>query len=284
MERSRPKSVGRALADWVFVGCTGVEAGALIRTCVAATLGLLRAVLPQRVQVQRWIRYRVDLTAPLPPVSPEVRLTRVTDGLMNVLRQHPECAENQLRSGVRFWDRGLRRAYVWMSDEGPLCIQWLLTEADGARVQHLGDWAGMYPPLPRHTGQVENLFAFTTVRHKGVASRFEYALYQEARQLGLEQLVTHIHEPNTAARAWADRTGWQACGTITRYQVDVPGLRARCLYVHRNDAGAGSGKRSVPVPGGYRSPLPVPSRKATRHATIPHVIQAPAHPAAPAPH
>ena len=93
MERSR--------RNWVYVGRSGVRAGALLRTCVTATLRLARAVLPQRVLVQRWIRYRIDLTA---------------------------------------------------------------------------------------------------------------------------------------ARAWADRTGWRRCGTITRYQVDLPGLRAHALYLHRHDA------------------------------------------------
>src|SRR3989441_8185509 len=223
----------RLRRDWVYVGRSGVQAGALLRTCVTAPLDLARAALPARVLVQRWIRYRVDLTGALPPVAPDVRLTRVTDDLVDMLRHHPEEAENQLRSGLRFWDRGLRRAYMWLGEEGPLCIQWLLTEADGARLHRLGDWAGMYPPLPRRTGQVENLYAFVSARKQGVASRFEYALYHEARRLGLAQLVTHIHEPNTAARAWADRTGWRRCGTITRYQVDLPGLRAHALYLHR---------------------------------------------------
>src|SRR3989441_1189582 len=183
----------RLRRDWVYVGRSGVQAGALLRTCVTAPLDLARAALPARVLVQRWIRYRVDLTGALPPVAPDVRLTRVTDDLVDMLRHHPEEAANQLRSGLRFWDRGLRRAYMWLGEEGPLCIQWLLTEADGARLHRLGDWAGMYPPLPRRTGQVENLYAFAGARKRGVASRFEYALYHEARRLGLAQLVTHIH-------------------------------------------------------------------------------------------
>src|SRR5437667_391482 len=192
MERSR--------RNWVYVGRSGIQAGALVRTCVTATLRLARAVLPQRVLEQRWIRYRVDLTGPLPPVAPDVRLTRVTDDLIDRLRHHPEQAENQLRSGLRFWERGLRRAYIWLGEDGPLCIQWLLTEADGRRLHRLGDWAGMYPPLPPRTGQVENLFAFASARKQGVASRFEYALYQEARRLGMAELVTHIHETKPGAR------------------------------------------------------------------------------------
>ena len=246
MERSR--------TNWVYLGRSGVAAGALLRTSLLAALRLMRATLPRRVQVQRWIRYRIDLTGALPPVAPDVCLTRVTEELMDMLRHHPEQAKNRLRSGLRFWDRGLRRAYVWLSEEGPLCIQWLLTDADRVQLHRLGDWAGMYPPLPRGTGQVENLFAFASARKQGVASRFEYALYHEARRLGLKQLVTHIHEPNTSARAWADRTGWCRCGTITRYQVDLPGLRARSVFVHRGD---------IATP---RLVLPSPSMRARRTA------------------
>jgi len=219
----------------VYIGRSGVEAGVVLRTCVTTTLGLARAALPQRVAAHRWIRYRIDLTGALPPVSPDVYLTRVTDDFIDSLRHHPKQAENQVRSALHFWEQGLRRAYVWLSDEGPLCMQWLLTGADGRNLHRLGEWAGMYPPLPPRTGQVENLFVFANVRKRGVATQFEYALYHEARQLGLAQLVTHIHAPNTAARAWADRTGWRRCGTITRYQVDLPGLRARSVFVHRRD-------------------------------------------------
>jgi GNAT superfamily N-acetyltransferase len=227
MERSRVSSV--------YLGRSGVAAGVVLRTCVTTTLGLALAALPRRVAAQRWIRYRIDLTGALPPVSPDVRLTRVTDDFIDMLRHHPEQAKNRVRSALRFWDRGMRRAYVWLSDEGPLCMQWLLTQADGSRIHRLGEWAGMYPPLAPHTGQVENLFAFANVRKRGVATQFEYALYHTARRLGLTQLVTHIHESNSAARDSADRTGWQRCGTITRYLVDLPGLRSRGVFVHRSD-------------------------------------------------
>src|SRR5256885_12730516 len=102
MERSR--------TDWVYLGRSGV--GALLRPSLLAALRLMRATLPRRVQVQRWIRYRIDLTGALPPVAPDVCLTRVTEELMDMLRHHPEQAKDRLRSGLRFWDRGLRRAYV----------------------------------------------------------------------------------------------------------------------------------------------------------------------------
>ena len=238
MKRSRRGTVQPALADWIALGRTGVRAGPVLRGCVSSAVGVVRSVLPTRVRAQRWIHYYVDLTGSLPALPPEVRLTRVTDEVIAQLRAHPEAAENQLKSGLRFWDHGLRRAYIWMDDHEPLCIQWLLTHTDHMALRSLPEWAGMYPPLPRGIGQVENLFAFATARRQGVASRFEYALYHEARRHGLTRLVTHIHEPNTAARGWADRTGWQRSGTITRVQVDLPWFRGRSLYVHRQETAA----------------------------------------------
>src|SRR2546430_9777275 len=131
MERSR--------RNWVYVGRSGVQAGALLRTCVTASVRLARTVLPQRVLAQRWIRYRIDLTGPLPPVAPDVRLTRVTDDLIDMLRHHPEQAENQLRSGLRFWERGLRRAYIWLGEDGPLGVPGHLTAAGGSPQPASGD-------------------------------------------------------------------------------------------------------------------------------------------------
>lgn len=240
-DRSTPHPT---VTDWVSIGRVGIRPGLVRRACLATALGLVRALFRKRLRAQRWIHYSVDLTSSLPAAPPDVRLTRITDDVIARLRDHPESAENQLKSGLRFWDHGLRRAYIWMDGGEPMCMQWLLAHGDHAALRTLGEWAGMYPPLPRGVGQVENLFAFASARRQGVASRFEYALYHEARRQGLVRLVTHIHEPNTAARAWADRTGWQRGGTITRYQLDLPWFRARSLYVHRHEKAAAP---AVPV-------------------------------------
>lgn len=185
-----------------------------------------------RVSVDVWVRYHIDLARVRREPS-DASLTSVTDQLIAELRRHPDADQNQLQSGFRFWGHGLRRAFVWCSGDGPLCIQWLLTGSDSTLLQSLPGWAGMYHPLPRGYGQVENLFTFSTARRKGVARRFEYMLYDEARRLGLSGLYTHIHARNRAARAWAERTEWHAFGTIRRYTFDVPGLRAVSCCVHR---------------------------------------------------
>ena len=219
--------------DWVCVR-GGHWRAALVRRAAAAGLRSVRAALPSRTRVQRWIRYRIDL-ANTPPAPPGVALPLMTDEIIALVAAHHDRAENQVRSALRFWDHGLRHAFVWMDRGVPLCMQWLLTRADGPRLRALGDWGGMYPPLRPGYGQVENLFAFSGAREKGIATRFEYALYHEARRIGLRGLVTHIHEANTAARGWADRTGWRRYGTITRYQVDLPGLRAWSVHLHDHD-------------------------------------------------
>jgi GNAT superfamily N-acetyltransferase len=162
-----------------------------------------------------------------------VCLKPITDRFIQCLETHVDRDQNQLRSGLRFWEHGLRRAYVWRDESGPLCMQWLLTKPDNALLRTLPEWAGMYPPLQDGWGQVENLFAFSTARRKGVATQFEYALYHVARDLGLSGLITHIAEGNQAARGWADRAGWQAYGVIVRYRVDLPVLRTLPLYLHR---------------------------------------------------
>jgi len=201
----------------------------------AATLcnAILRALarITSRVSSGVWVRYRIDLAETRREPS-DASLMEVTDHLIAELRRHPDAKQNQLQSGFRFWEHGLRRAFVWYGDEGPLCIQWLLTGSDGARLQSLPVWADMYPPLPQGYGQVENLFTFSTARRKGVARQFEYMLYEEARHLGLRGLYTHIYAGNDAARAWAERTEWRAFGIIRRCTFEIPGLRGVSCCVH----------------------------------------------------
>ena len=197
-------------------------------------LRLARAAFPRHVLRQRWIRYRIDL-ADTPPAPPHVRLTRVTDPIIGALRQRPDRAETNFKSGLRLWDEGLRRAYIWIGPDGPQCIQWLLLPEHNRQLRQLSEWAGLYPPLSRGTGQVDNLFAFSAARLSSVTTEFAYALYDEARRAGLQLLVTHIHESDRAARAWAEETGWRRYGTITRHQLGWSGRLVRSVYVHRDE-------------------------------------------------
>ncbi len=229
----------RDAPEWLSVGTTCRPAAPRTLAAAAGALRSLQALVPGRITRQRWVRYRIDLAHTAPP-PPDVRLARLTPEIVAQLRCHPDAAQNQLRSGLRFWDLGLTGAFIWTGEEGPLCMQWLLTPEDNPRLKALAEWAGMYPPLARGCGRVENLFAFSNVRRKGVATLFEYALYEEARRSGLTSLLTHIHESNVSARRWADKTGWQEIGTITRYQLDVPGLRGRSVCLHRGAASDGA--------------------------------------------
>lgn len=220
------------LRDWICVGTSAWASSPGVSRTTARLGAWGHQVSPDRVPRERWIRYRIEL-AGVPPSPEGVRLRPVTDHLIQCLKTHVDHDQNQLKSGLKFWEHGLRRAYVWCDESGPLCMQWLLMRADNALLRTLPEWAGMYPPLGPGWGQVENLFAFSTARRKGVATHFEYALYHVARDLGLAGLVTHIAESNEPARAWAARTGWAAFGVIARYRLDVPLARSLPFYLHR---------------------------------------------------
>ncbi|HYK11362.1 MAG TPA: GNAT family N-acetyltransferase [Gemmatimonadales bacterium] len=217
--------------EWICAGTRAVLAPPLLARATARAGAWGHQVFPERVPQERWIRYRIGLAA-APPPSDAVRLIAVTERFIEGLKTHVDHDQNQLKSGLRFWEHGLRRAYVWCDESGPLCMQWLLMRADNALLRTLPEWAGMYPPLNGGWGQVENLFAFSTARRKGVATQFEYALYRVARDLGLHGLVTHIAESNEAARAWATRTGWEVYGVIARYRIDLPLVRSLPFYLH----------------------------------------------------
>ena len=220
-------------SEWLCFGRACCRARAPVRVAATGLLRLARAAFPRHVLRQRWIRYRIDL-AGTPPPPPHVRLTRVTDPIIGALRQRPDRAETSLKSGLRFWDEGLQRAYIWIGPDGPLCIQWLLLPEDYRQLRRLREWAGLYPPLQPGTGQVDNLFAFAAARLSSIAMDFEYALFDQARRAGLRALVMHIHESHRAAHAWAEAAGWRRFGTITRHQLGWSGLFARSVYVHRD--------------------------------------------------
>ena len=80
------------------------------------------------------------------------------------------------------------------------------------------------------------LQAVRVARRKGVATQFEYGLCAIARDAGFEDLVTHIHAENAAARGWAERMGWRPYGMITRYQLDLPVLRKYGVFLLGNGA------------------------------------------------
>lgn len=220
--------------EWLCFGRTFCPAPAPVRVAATGVLRLARAAFPRRVLRQRWIRYRIDLAdTPQPPA--DVRLTRVTDPIIGELRRRPDRAETTFKSGLRLWDEGLQRAYIWIGPDGPLCMQWLLLPEDRRHLRRLKEWAGLYPPLPRGTGQADNLFAFAAARLTSVATDFQYALFDEARRAGLQTLVMHIHESHSAARAWAEGAGWRRFGTVTRHHLGWLGVLARSVYVHRDE-------------------------------------------------
>jgi GNAT superfamily N-acetyltransferase len=225
------QAAGMIHSQWIGVGHACARLANPVRVAAIASCRVGATLAPSRVQLDRWIRYHIALSQ-ASTQSADVMLTPLNDAIVARLRCHPDRDANQLKSGLRFWDHGLRTAFIWLSDDEPVCIQWLLTADDESRVRTLADWAGMYTPLHAGCGQVENLYTFSTARRKGAATMFEYALFQRARDLGLQHLLTHVHEANAPARAWADRTGWRPVGHITRVHVDLPAARSRSVFIH----------------------------------------------------
>lgn len=222
-------------AHWISTNSRTARLSGRPSQLAARLLSLADRLTAGRLPANVWVRYRLDLTQlQLDAHPPLAVLTPMDDCLMRELREHPWRNQPQLVTAFRFWQHGLRRAYVWLADGHPLCIQWLFTSEDNPRLRTLSGWAGMYPPLPKGYGQVENLLAFPRgLRYPGgAATPFAYGMYRLARELGLRQLITHVHEGNLAARRWAQRTGWVSYGTIYRHQLDFPLLRGRYVYVH----------------------------------------------------
>src|SRR2546427_6482024 len=111
-------------AEWLGVGRGGRAAPPFVLGGVGACLSLARAVLPGRIAAERLIHYHIELAHTAPPPD-GVRLAPVTDALVRRIHAHPDHTETELAAGLRWWEQGWRRAFVWLEDERPLCIQWL---------------------------------------------------------------------------------------------------------------------------------------------------------------
>jgi RimJ/RimL family protein N-acetyltransferase len=196
----------------------------------------LLARIPNLVH-DTWVRYHLNL-ADAPPCPEEVTLVRIDNRLMERLRRHPERNESQYQSALRFWQAGFGDGYVWMENDEPLCINWLMTERHHDARRGLGVWCGMYPRIEPGVGVTEGIYTFRRgLRRRGGAATFmALAMFAKARETGLRELRTHIHHDNIAAHRWAARVGWRPFGTIHRYSIDLRGLRGLYAYLHdRND-------------------------------------------------
>lgn len=222
---------GTKRLNWLGVGSHCWQIEPYLAGWISGMLSVLVKLSRRRISARRWARYTIR-PADVTPLSTQPQLTPVTDYFIKQLRNHPDSSQNQVQSGIRWWEHGLRRAYVWMGEDGPLCMQWLLTEADNAKLRSLPEWAGMCPPLSANCGQVENLFAFSNGKQPGIGIRFFYSMYEEERRLGLREIVTHIVEDNVTACRLSERTGWRRYGTLTRYEFDFPVLRGCSICLH----------------------------------------------------
>lgn len=194
---------------------------------------LLTKVLSNRINKETWILYQIDLNL-IDIHSSEANLVKLDDRIINQIRTHPDSTRDQIISGIRFWDNGINNAYIWVENNNPLCIQWILSNDDLTKLKQFSEWAGLYTPLEDKTKQVENIFSFrhSFRRKKSAATEFEYALYRLAKADGVTRLKTHIHNKNFSALKWAQRTGYTPYGVIERIYINLPLTKAFYLYIH----------------------------------------------------
>jgi hypothetical protein len=228
-------------SEWLCTNHHAWRLSAGIARLVQRVSDAATRLLWTRVRKSTWLRFQVCLErygatlATLPPPPEDVKLEPLSESTMTLLREHPCCNRNQLKSGLQFWRHGLRNGYIWMEEGEPMCFLWLFLPQHNGLLRTLPGWAGMYPPLPPGWGQLENTFTFGRGlrRPGGAATDFAHAVMYDARERRLCGLIMHIHEGNLMARRWAQRTGCRAYGTISRYHIDFPLLRRLPWFIHR---------------------------------------------------
>lgn len=189
-----------------------------------------------RVVRQSWVRYRVEVSE-LPERPAEVVLEPITGRFMEHLRRCGASeTENQIRTALRFWDGGLRSAFVWSEQGEPLCMQWLLHPRHFTALPRLGNWSGMFPPIPGDCGILENIYSFPGARERkpGAATKLAIAVMHEARRLGYRELRTHVVQANLPAHRWARRIGLEPYGIIDRYAIKLPRAPVTYLCHHQS--------------------------------------------------
>lgn len=222
----------RAADHWICSHTRCRPVGARTASAVGKLFDITSAATP-RVTRDTWVRYRLELDQARPP-PPDIQLQLVDQAWIDRLSGMPERAQPQVRSGLRFWKLGFRRGYVWFDNDRPLGMIWLFTPEQRHLLKNLVPWGGMYPDLPDRMGFTEGLYTFPAgLRRGGAATELALAVFAQARELGLEELWTHVHMDNIAAHRWAERAGWQPFGTIERVQPQLPLLRLPPFFLHR---------------------------------------------------
>lgn len=230
-----PRTPSAPAALWVSSNHRHVQISERLGNWAIELSDLGHKLLPNRLKHQTWIRYRIDLGPyNTNTEEPTVMLVPITSALIESLSRSSLRDSPQVLTAIQLWQHGLRSGYVWIKDNKAMCLQWLLSHHDNRLLSRLPYWSGMYPPLPGNWGQLENILTLPAgMRHPGgAAGPFALAMYHLAAKQGLQWLITHVHEHNTAAHRWAQRNGWTAYGRIHRYQIDLPLIRSRPLYLH----------------------------------------------------
>jgi hypothetical protein len=234
---TRMQIMDRTASDWL---CTNRRAVPLSPSASARMdrLGTSLTNMGKRGRVwrQSWVRYRIALSD-LGGEPEEVVLEPMSERFIESLRHEKHNAEdNRIRTAIRFWEGGLKNAYLWIEHGEPLCMQWLLHPRDCQSLPKLGNWSGMFPPIPKDCGVVDNIYSFVGPRQQkpGAATRLALAVMHEAKRSGLRELRTHIAQENLPAHRWARRIGLNAYGVIDRYSIKLPKVPVTYAYHHQS--------------------------------------------------
>jgi ribosomal protein S18 acetylase RimI-like enzyme len=238
----------RTRIDWVCIRGMAWSGDSFASRTLSWVLAFMGRFV-DRVTVQRFVRFELR-PADVDTAPSDVHLTPLNEEIIARLRRHPDAVNEAFASGLNFWDMGVRNGFVWFDGDEPLCFQWQLTEPDLWALRARSEWGNLYPHLSGGMAQREKLWVFSAARRKGIASRFAGAMLHEARTRGVTTLVTHVSEANAPALALVERSGWKRCGTIVRYEFDVPVLRNlnSSVAVHLRSAQAGSARARMSTP------------------------------------
>lgn len=84
----------------------------------------------------------------------------------------------------------------------------------GGAVVGLGILSVFHPPVLARNGQVRKVMTHPQARGKGVARAVLLALEDEARRIGLENLLLDVRGNNHGAMAIYESLGWLRCGAV----------------------------------------------------------------------
>lgn len=151
----------------------------------------------------------VPFAAPAAKVPVTVRPLRPDDDLA-FIADDPGLAEQEAaeRSSRRsLVNADIPTCWIAVDSEGTACyMQWLIEARDNARIQTT--WAGLFPELNPGEALLEGAYTADTHRGKGIMAHAMALIAEQARDLGVQQVITFVSEDNIASLKGCERAGF----------------------------------------------------------------------------